>query len=253
MRLVYFHCFGRHQWGEATDDGIHVMSGNPFDGDLQPTDHVLPWDVPHLKPPARASKIVCVGSNYRKHCEEMGRAIPEVPSLFLKPPSALLAHEDTIQLPAGVGRVDFEGELALVIGQRTSRIAPEAVAGHVLGCTVLNDVTARELQRQDVQFTRAKGFDTFCPLGPWIETELDARDLQLSTRVNGELKQDSRTSDMIFDPFTLVSFISHVMTLEPGDVVSTGTPSGVGPLVAGDQIEITIQGIGTLSNSVELR
>lgn len=244
---------GRHLWGVAHQSGIQVHQGDPFDdgGGFSSLDQELAWEVAHLRPPARPSKIVCIGSNYRRHCEEMGRPIPEVPKLFLKPPSALVGHEDAIVLPEGVGRVDFEGELAIVIGRRCRKVALADVPAHVLGYTVLNDVTAREIQRRDVQFTRAKGFDSFCPLGPWVETELDPRDLRLETRVNGEVKQRSRTSDMIFGPMRLVSFVSQVMTLEPGDVVSTGTPSGVGPLAAGDTVSIEIEGIGTLTNSVE--
>lgn len=250
MRIAHFYCMGRHMWGVPSDDGIVVHNGSPFDSSFGATDHTLVWETAHLRPPAAPSKIVCIGSNYRRHCEEMGRPIPGVPKLFMKPPSALLAHEQSIELPADVGRVDFEGELALVIGRRARKIREDQAAEHVLGYTILNDVTARELQKQDTVFTRAKGFDTFCPLGPWLETDLDPRNLALSTRVNGEVRQDSSTSDMIFDPFRLVSFISHIMTLEPGDVISTGTPSGVGPLAAGDVVEVSIEGIGTLSNGV---
>ncbi|MFT5434388.1 MAG: 2-keto-4-pentenoate hydratase/2-oxohepta-3-ene-1,7-dioic acid hydratase in catechol pathway [Myxococcota bacterium] len=230
------------------------MSGSPYDGTLAKTDNLVSAEVVHALPPSQPSKIVCIGSNYRAHCEEMGRDVPSVPKLFLKPPSALVADGGTIELPPDVGRVDFEGELAIVIGRKTRRIAASDVAEHILGYTVLNDVTARQIQRSDVQFTRAKGFDTFCPAGPWIETELNAHadpnDLYLRTRVNGEMKQDSRTSDMVFGPSELVSFISHVMTLEPGDIVSTGTPSGVGPLSIGDLVSIEIEGIGRLENRV---
>ncbi len=244
---------GRHSWGVPDDSGIVVHSGSPFDSAFEPTEHTLVWDTAHLRPPCRPSKIVCIGSNYRRHCEEMGRPIPPVPKLFLKPPSAMIADGEAIELPPDVGRVDFEGELALVIGRRCKRIAPDEVPGHVLGYTILNDVTAREIQRADVQFTRGKGYDTFCPIGPWLETDLDPRDLSLQTRVNSEVRQDSNTSDMIFDPFELVSFVSGVMTLEPGDVVSTGTPSGVGPLRPSDVVEVTIDGIGTLTNEVRNR
>jgi len=202
-----------------------------------------------LLPASQPTKIVCVGSNYREHCDEMGRPVPTVPKLFLKPPSALLAHGQPIQRP-DVGRVDFEGELAVVIGRRATRVSTEQALDYVLGYSIVNDVTARDIQRSEIQFTRAKGFDTFCPLGPRIAS-VNPLDVGLSTRVNGELRQDSRTSDMIFSVPELLSFISHVMTLESGDVVSTGTPSGVGPVNAGDTISISVEGVGTLTNTVE--
>lgn len=252
MQLVRFYAFGRHLFGTLEGDDIHVHEGDPFDGPTTPTGKLLSREVAHLLPPVRPSKIVCVGSNYRAHCEEMGRPVPERPTLFLKAPSALIAHEQAIALPADVGRVDFEGELAVVIGRRMKGVAPDAVLSHVFGYTVLNDVSARDFQRSDVQFTRAKGIDTFCPLGPYIETELgaDPNALRLVTRVNGVVKQDSRTSDMVFSVETLLSFISRYMTLEPGDVVATGTPQGVGPLTPGDVVSVSIEGLGTLENPV---
>ena len=232
-------------------DDVRVFEGDPFAGSLTPTDHLVSSEVIHFLPPVQPSKVVCIGSNYRKHCEEMGRAVPSVPKLFLKPPSALTAHGGDIALPPDVGRVDFEGELAVVIGRRASRISESEVAAHVLGYTILNDVTAREIQRSDVQFTRAKGFDTFCPVGPWIETELaDPQNVQIVTRINGDIRQNESTADQVFGINRLVSFISDVMTLEPGDIVSTGTPSGVGPLSASDVVSVSIEGIGTLENRV---
>ncbi|MBT9554843.1 MAG: fumarylacetoacetate hydrolase family protein [Myxococcales bacterium] len=250
LQLVHFYAFGRHLYGQLEGDEIAVFDGNPFDGQLTPTGQTISADVVHILPPCRPSKIVCVGSNYRLHCVEMGRPIPTVPRLFLKPPSALVAHEAAIVIPPGVGRVDFEGELAVVIGRRMTRVAEEDVLSHVLGLSILNDVTARDIQNADVQFTRAKGMDTFSPFGPGITTGLDPLDLRLVTRVNGVVKQDSRTSDMIFPVRTLLSFISHYMTLEPGDVVATGTPSGVGAIAPGDEVAIEIEGVGTLRNPV---
>lgn len=250
MQISRFYAFGRHCYGSVEGDLVRLLEGNPYEAALVPTDTTVPRDVVHWLPPCEPTKIVCIGSNYRAHCEEMGRAVPERPTLFLKPPSALVAHGAAIALPAGVGRVDFEGELAVVIGRRARDVAPEAVRDYLLGCTILNDVTAREIQRSDVQFTRGKGFDTFCPVGPCIETDVDPADLAIRTAVNGVLKQDSRTSDMVFDVAHLVAFISQVMTLEPGDIVSTGTPSGVGPLSAGDRVTVSIGGIGTLENDV---
>jgi len=250
LKLLRFYAFGRTSWGRFHDGEVQVLDGSPFEGaGLQPTDTVVSAEAVEWLPPTAPTKIVCIGSNYRAHCVEMGRAVPAVPKLFLKPPSALLAHGGAIRRP-DVGRVDFEGELAVVIGRRASGISPAEVERHLLGCTVLNDVTARELQRADVQFTRAKGFDTFCPVGPWIDTDVDPEDLAIETKVNGEVKQSSRTSDMVFGVRELVSFISNVMTLQPGDIVSTGTPSGVGPIVAGDRIAMTIEGIGLLENEV---
>ncbi len=252
MKLVQFYAFGRHMFGSLEGEEIHVHDGNPFEGPIEPTGKRLSLDVAHLLPPCRPSKIICVGSNYRAHCVEMGRPVPDVPKLFLKPPSALIASGDAIRAPADVGRIDFEGELAVVIGRRMKRVAAADALEYVLGYTVLNDVTARAIQTADVQFTRAKGFDTFCPLGPAIETALagspDA--LRLVTRVNGVVKQDGHTSDMVFSVPTLLAFISAHMTLEPGDVIATGTPQGVGALLPGDTVSIDIEGVGTLENPV---
>jgi 2-keto-4-pentenoate hydratase/2-oxohepta-3-ene-1,7-dioic acid hydratase in catechol pathway len=181
----------------------------------------------------------------------MGRDVPDTPKLFLKPPSSLIASGQAIRLPAGVGRVDYEGELAVIIGRQARHIQPHEVDEYVLGYSLLNDVTARELQRKDVQFTRAKGFDTFCPVGPVVVTGLEPTNLIIKTCVDGELRQHSNTSDMVFDVRTLVSFISRVMTLLPGDIVSTGTPSGVAPLRQGERVTVSIPEIGVLENVVE--
>jgi len=196
------------------------------------------------------TKIVCVGRNYADHAKELGNDVPPDPIIFLKPPSALLPHEGTIIRPKQSQRVDYEGELAIVIGKRAKDIPRARWRDVVRGFTCGNDVTARDLQKKDVQFTRAKGFDTFCALGPHVETELDPRDLPLVTRVNGEVKQNGRTSQMVFPCDFLIEFITSVMTLEPGDVILTGTPAGIGPLNAGDVVEVTIEGIGTLRNHV---
>lgn len=204
-------------------------------------------------PNGRPGKIVAVGRNYADHARELGNDVPKEPILFLKPPSAFLPPGGRIELPPSSSRVDFEGELAIVIGRRARQIAASDWRTFVLGFTCANDVTARDLQKRDVQFTRGKSFDTFCPLGPWIETELDPANLHLLTRVNGEIKQDGRTSDMVFKAGELLAFISDIMTLEPGDVVLTGTPAGVGPLLPGDVVEVEIEGIGTLRNEVVAR
>lgn len=193
-----------------------------------------------LLPPVAPSKIVAVGRNYADHAKELGNEAPAEPILFLKPPSALLAPNGTIVRPPQSQRVDYEGELAVVIGD----------GGTILGYTCANDVTARDLQKKDVQFTRAKSFDTFLPLGPCIETDANPNDLRLTTRVNGETRQDGRTSMMVFDCAFLIAYISSVMTLLPGDVILTGTPAGVGPLAAGDVVEVEIERIGVLRNAV---
>jgi 2-keto-4-pentenoate hydratase/2-oxohepta-3-ene-1,7-dioic acid hydratase in catechol pathway len=198
----------------------------------------------------RPSKIVAVGRNYADHAKELGNEAPSEPIIFLKPPSALLSHEGKIVRPPQSQRVDFEGELAMIIGKRARNVKADRWHDFVRGFTCANDVTARDLQKKDVQFTRGKGFDTFCPLGPHIETELDPADLSLVTRVNGEVKQNGRTSQMIFPCAFIIEFITSVMTLEPGDVILTGTPAGVGPLQSGDTVEVEIQGIGTLRNHV---
>ncbi|HEX7191898.1 MAG TPA: fumarylacetoacetate hydrolase family protein [Thermoanaerobaculia bacterium] len=200
--------------------------------------------------PCVPTKIVCVGRNYAEHAKELGNEAPTEPIIFLKPPSALLAYGGTIHRPAASQRVDHEGELAMVIGTIAKNVKRADWRDFVRGFTCANDVTARDLQKKDVQFTRGKSFDTFCPLGPCIEDDLDASALKLQTRVNGAVKQDGNTSQMVFPCDFLIEFISSVMTLLPGDVILTGTPAGVGPLNAGDTVEVEIEGIGTLRNVV---
>ncbi|HTV58824.1 MAG TPA: fumarylacetoacetate hydrolase family protein [Verrucomicrobiae bacterium] len=219
--------------------------------ELVPTDRTWPLDTVRFLPPSVPTKIVCVGRNYREHASELGNSVPKEPLIFLKPPSSILAPGEPIVLPPSSHRVDFEGELGVVISRRCSRLPPgENVQPYVLGYTCLNDVTARDLQKLDVQFTRAKGFDTFCPFGPVLETELPESGAALETFVNGSRKQSGHTSEMIFSVDVIIRWISQVMTLEPGDVIATGTPSGVGPLSAGDVVEVSIGGIGTLRNPV---
>jgi 2-keto-4-pentenoate hydratase/2-oxohepta-3-ene-1,7-dioic acid hydratase in catechol pathway len=199
------------------------------------------------------SKIIGIGANYRAHAAEMGKDLPEEPLLFLKPPSALIGDGEAIERPSAYGRVDHEGELGIVIGQRGRRVPRDRALAIVLGYTCVNDVSVRDLQQKDKQWARAKGFDTFCPIGPRIVAGLDPNDLRITTRVNGEVRQDSRTSRMIFDPATLIAFVSAHMTLEVGDVITTGTPEGVANLVPGDVVEIEIEGIGVLRNPVIAR
>jgi 2-keto-4-pentenoate hydratase/2-oxohepta-3-ene-1,7-dioic acid hydratase in catechol pathway len=203
-----------------------------------------------LAAPVSPSKVVGVGRNYRAHARELDNAVPDAPLFFLKPPSAVIGPGEAIVRPPESTRVDYEGELAVVIGRRARRVARDAALSFVYGYSIGNDVTARDLQKKDVQFTRAKGFDTFCPLGPCVVDGLDPQGLTILTRVNGELRQEGRTADMIFDVATLIAEASRVMTLLPGDVLLTGTPAGVGPLAAGDIVEVEIPGIGTLHNAV---
>jgi 2-keto-4-pentenoate hydratase/2-oxohepta-3-ene-1,7-dioic acid hydratase in catechol pathway len=199
------------------------------------------------------NKIIGIGVNYRAHAVEMGKGLPEEPLMFLKPPSAMIAEGAPIERPAGYERVDYEGELGVVIGARVRGVSRERALEAVLGFVCINDVTVRDLQKRDGQWARAKGFDTFCPIGPRIVAGLDPSSLRITTRVNGELRQDSSTSDLIFDVPALIAFASAHMTLEPGDVISTGTPSGVGNLTPGDTVTVEIEGIGALTNPVIAR
>ncbi|HKV23243.1 MAG TPA: fumarylacetoacetate hydrolase family protein [Candidatus Acidoferrum sp.] len=201
--------------------------------------------------PVDPTKIVCVGRNYAAHAAELGNELPKEPLIFLKPPSSLVGPGDPIILTPQSQRVEHEGELALIVGKKCSHLKDDDDAlPYLLGYSCLNDITARDLQKSDVQFTRAKGFDTFCPVGPHIETELNPADLTVETRVNGTLRQSGRTSLMIYPVAFIVRWISRVMTLSPGDVIATGTPAGVGPLVAGDSVEVSVSGIGVLRNPV---
>ncbi len=249
MRIARFLAKGIPVTGRLEGTLLHPF-GEDGVRDLLPCGEPFPIDGLPFLPPVQPGKIIGVGLNYRDHARERGRPLPAEPLLFLKPPSAALPHGAPIHLPRGIGRVDPEAELAIVMG-RCARNLTEGDARHaILGYTCFNDVTARDLQERDVQFTRAKGFDTFAPIGPWIETEIDPSDLSITGRVNGVTRQDSRTRELIFPPLFLVAFISRIMTLHPGDLIATGTPSGVGPLTPGDTVEVTIEGIGTLSNPV---
>jgi 2-keto-4-pentenoate hydratase/2-oxohepta-3-ene-1,7-dioic acid hydratase in catechol pathway len=202
-------------------------------------------------PPSHPTKIVCVGRNYHDHIAEMGSVTPKEPLIFLKPPSAIIAPEETIVLPRISKRVDYEGEIAIVIGRRCARLSDaDDPRPYIAGYTCLNDVTARDLQKLDVQFTRGKGFDTFCPFGPVLETERPPADAKVETFLNGAGKQSARIDEMIFSMDLVTRFVTQVMTLEPGDIISTGTPAGVGPLSAGDVVEVRVGGIGTLRNTV---
>jgi 2-keto-4-pentenoate hydratase/2-oxohepta-3-ene-1,7-dioic acid hydratase in catechol pathway len=212
----------------------------------------IPLATARLLPPVVPRKIVCIGRNYRDHAAELGNEVPKAPLLFLKAPSAVIAPEETIRIPAQSQRVDFEGELAVVIGRRASQIGPdEPVAPYIRGYTIVNDVTARDLQKSDGQWSRAKGFDTFCPAGPIVTDEIDLiTGVTLETRLNGERKQHGHTRDLIFPIDALLRYITAAMTLYPGDLIPTGTPAGVAAMQPGDRVEVTIEGIGTLGNPV---
>jgi 2-keto-4-pentenoate hydratase/2-oxohepta-3-ene-1,7-dioic acid hydratase in catechol pathway len=237
------------RYGWLFEDRVGPMEGSPF-GEFRRMEADIPLPLVKLNAPLVPGKIVCVGRNYAEHAREQNVEVPEIPMLFLKPPSAVIGPGETILLPTQSSRVEHEGELAVVIGKAGRWISAENARSHILGYTVACDVTARDLQRRDGQWTRGKGFDTFCPLGPWIETELDPSDVLVQTRVNGEMRQMASTREMMFPVEQLIAFITSVMTLNPGDIVLTGTPAGIGPLTAGDTVEVTIEGIGSLSNPV---
>ncbi len=249
MRLVRFLAQEKPAWGLVDGDELAELDGVPFT--LFKTRKAgRRLSGVKLLPPCTPSKVVAVGLNYRDHANEMGLAIPDEPVIFLKPPTTVIGPGEAIVHPATSTRVDYEGELGVLVKDRIRNIGPEEAPGHILGYTCANDVTARDLQKKDGQWTRAKSFDGFCPVGPWIETDLDPGDLRIQSFLNGELRQSSRTSQLIFKVNELVSFISGIMTLEAGDLIITGTPSGIGPMKPGDEVEIRIEGIGSLKNRV---
>jgi 2-keto-4-pentenoate hydratase/2-oxohepta-3-ene-1,7-dioic acid hydratase in catechol pathway len=237
------------QYGWVLENQIGPVEGTPF-GEFRRMEAQYPLDAVRLLAPVLPGKIICVGRNYAEHAREHNAEIPELPLLFLKPPSAVIGPGDTILLPPQSQRVEHEGELVVVIGREGRWISPETASDYIFGYTLGIDVTARDLQRKDGQWTRGKGFDTFCPLGPWIETTFDPSDAMLTCHVNEEMRQMASTRDMLFTVRQVVAFISSVMTLQPGDIIMTGTPAGVGPLAAGDEVRVTVDGIGTLRNRV---
>ncbi|OGO29627.1 MAG: 2-hydroxyhepta-2,4-diene-1,7-dioate isomerase [Chloroflexi bacterium RBG_16_54_18] len=241
----------RYGWVLDNDSELKVglVEGSPF-AEFRRLEATQPFESVELLAPIVPTKIICVGRNYAAHALERQVDVPEIPLLFLKPPSSVIAPGKPIVLPPQSQQVEHEAELVVVISRRGRWIAPEQALNFVLGYTIGNDVTARDLQKRDGQWTRAKGFDTFCPLGPWIETEFDPADSLITCNVNDELRQMASTRDMVFSVRQLVAFTSSVMTLEEGDILMTGTPSGVSPLTAGDRVVITIEGIGSLENPV---
>ncbi len=251
MKIVRYERKGKKRWGVLDEEGEHVREGvGDFLGDWGLTKKVYRIDGVRLIAPIEPSKIVALGLNYRDHAEELGMPLPDDPMIFMKPSTSIAGPGDDIIYPHMSSQVDYEAEMAIVIGKKAKNTAPEDARKYVLGYTCLNDVTARDLQRKDIQFTRGKGFDTFCPIGPCIVTDIVPDDLAVEAYLNGEQKQSSRTSNLIFGVDELVTFISHIMTLLPGDIISTGTPGGIGPMQVGDTIEIRVEGIGGLVNSV---
>jgi 2-keto-4-pentenoate hydratase/2-oxohepta-3-ene-1,7-dioic acid hydratase in catechol pathway len=252
VRILRIRHGGLDYWARQLDEATaRLWTAAPWAGGDE-TDRLVPIKPGSLLPAVLPTKIVCVGRNYREHARELGNEVPAEPLLFFKPPSALLSHGGTVLLPPESQRVEHEGELGIVIGARLRRATEEAAARAIAGLVCADDVTARDLQKKDVQFTRGKGFDTFCPVGPWIETDVpgDLASLELRTRVNGEVRQHGRVADMIWPVPALLGYVSRVMTLEPGDLVLTGTPAGVGPLAPGDRVEVDIAGVGTLAHGV---
>ncbi len=249
MRWLRYQTPEGPRWGWLHQGHIGPVVGTPF-GAYERREPTLALEEARLLAPTVPTKIVCVGRNYAAHAQEHDAEVPEIPLIFLKPPSAVIGPGEAILLPPQSQQVEHEAELAVVIGRRGRWIPPEEAEEYILGYTIANDVTARDLQRRDGQWTRGKGFDTFCPLGPWIDTDFDPSDALITCRVNGDLRQMGSTRDMVFSVRQLIAFISSVMTLEPGDVILTGTPAGVGPLQAGDVVEVEIEGLGRLRNPV---
>ena len=249
MKIVRFDVAGKVKHGVVNGELVQAIVDKPFRY-IKLTDHHYQLSEVKLLSPCTPSKIVCLGLNYHSHAKEVKARLPNAPLLFLKPSTAVIGPEDDIVYPASLTRVDYEGELGVVIKKPAWRVSIEDALDYVLGYTCFNDVTARDLQYQDKQWTRAKSFDTFAAVGPCIQTELDPGNVYVETYINGELRQKANTSDLIFPIPELINFISHVMTLLPGDIIATGTPSGIGPMYAGDTVEVKIEPIGVLRNYV---
>lgn len=256
MKFLRFKNQGKVRTGYLNGEEIIEIPVSLLDALKSPENALKPKIKSYLMeevqiiPPVSPSKVVCVGLNYRDHALELNMDIPEEPILFMKPPTSVIAHQEPIIYPEMSQEVDYEAEMAIVMAETATKINSEDAWDFIGGYTVLNDVTARDLQRKDGQWTRAKSFDTFCPLGPCIETEMDPHNQNISLKLNGETKQDSNTKNMIFRANELVEFISSIMTLNPGDVIATGTPPGVGQMQSGDVVQVQVEGIGILENRV---
>jgi 2-keto-4-pentenoate hydratase/2-oxohepta-3-ene-1,7-dioic acid hydratase in catechol pathway len=250
MRFVRFQLKDQSpRQGWILDDKVGEVEGDFF-GEYRRLKAEIPLEEVRLLAPCQPGKIICVGRNYADHAREMGNEVPKVPLIFMKPPSSVINPGDTILLPRQSNQVEHEAELVAVIGKSGRHITADQAREYVFGYTIGNDITARDLQKSDGQWTRAKGFDTFCPFGPWIDTEFDPADALITCRVSGQPRQMGSTRDMVFNIGTLIAFVSSVMTLEPGDLVMTGTPAGIGPLLDGDEVIVEIEGLGTLTNPV---
>lgn len=250
MRIIRYQTASQSpSFGWVMEDKVGHLEGSPF-SQFSRAEAIHPLEEVKLLPPVIPSKIICVGRNYVAHAKEHDAEVPEVPLIFLKPPSTIIAHGETIHLPPQSQQVEHEAELVVVIGKTGRWIPPEDANDHVFGFTIADDVSARDLQFRDGQWTRGKGFDTFCPLGPWIETDFDPADAVITCLVNDEMRQMASTRDMVFNVRQLIAFVSSVMTLYPGDLLLTGTPAGVSTIVDGDIVEVSIEGIGSLRNPV---
>ena len=251
-RIVRFRAKkgGSPRYGLHRGDHVTAIVASPFEGLIVGTSESYPLEDVDLLAPTLPSKIVCVGLNYKDHAQELNMELPDEPLIFLKPPSSVIGPGDAIRLPRVSRQVEHEGELAVVIGKRAKKVQREEADSYILGYICLNDVTARDLQRKDVQFTRSKSFDTFCPMGPWIDMDFTPENQRIRCSVNGRVKQDSHIDKLIHSPQELLSFISSIMTLEPGDVIATGTPFGVSRLEHGDEVCVEIEGLGELKNPV---
>jgi len=249
MKIVRFLHKGSECYGIVDGLQVKVAAGSPFDS-LRPTGEMLPFAGLKLLSPCMPGKALCIGLNYRDHAVEFGLPIPATPVVFIKPSTAVIAPFECIERPAVSRQVEFEGELVVVIGRKAKNVSAGEAAGHILGYTCGNDVTARDLQPKEGQWTMSKSFDSFLPFGPWIETEVDPSSLNIRSFLNGQTKQSSNTANLIFAVPKLVEYLSAIMTLEPGDIIMTGTPSGVGPMQAGDEVVVEIEGIGRLVNPV---
>ena len=249
MRFARLFVDGGVEWAQIDTDRAEIWSGAPWSG--SGTGRVVPFREGDLRAPVEPFKILCIGRNYAAHAKELGNEVPKQPLLFLKPKTALVGHGGVVELPPESSRVEHEAELGVVIGRTAKRVSREHALDHVFGYTCVCDVTARDLQKSDGQWSRAKGFDTFCPCGPWIETDVDPRGLRVRCIVNGVTRQDGSTSQMVFDVAALIEYASHAMTLEAGDLLVTGTPEGVGPLASGDELTVDIERIGALTVHVK--
>ncbi|MGA1033180.1 MAG: fumarylacetoacetate hydrolase family protein [Aquiluna sp.] len=250
MRLVRFNSGGSTSYGVLDGDSIRQIMGEPF-AEINYSGETFSLAAVKLLAPVEPKKIVLVGLNFASHAAEIHQETPSEPLIFFKPSSAVVASGEEIVLPHQSSQVEIEAELTVVIGKRAKNVAEEKVRDHILGYTVANDVTARDIQFSDLQWARSKAFDSFCPVGPWIETDFVPENKRISSTINGETKQDASTSEMVYSPEYLISYISHNFTLEPGDIVLTGSPAGISRVVAGDVVQCSIEGIGTLHSFVK--